>query len=267
MNKKKIFIILFLILIFATIILTIFKNNTKDEEKWYVNNPLIGHALYGIDNNYYTNSYEALEFGYNKGIKVFEADFLLTSDDKLILNHFWENDEVLTYEKYMSQQIYGQYTPMDIQNLLLYMQEHEDIYIIVDTKQEDYDSTKALGIYSKIVEEANKIDSKLLDRFIVQIYNYEDLKTIKRIYDFNDYIFSVYKLQQLSVLDLIIFCKFNNIDTIAFPKEYINYIGSLDIKLINFLKLKFYVFTVNDEETYQKFLSSGIDGIFTDFIY
>ena len=262
MNKKKVFLILFLIIMFTSIILL--KNIFQNEITWHAHNPLIGHALYGIDNNFYTNSYESLNFGYSKGIKIFETDFLLTSDNKLILNHHWENDEVLSYEEYMSHKIVGQYTPMDIKNLLLYMQEHKDIYIVVDTKQDYYDSTKFLDIYSKLVAEANNLDSKLLDRFIIQIYDYNDLRNIKQIYNFKDYIFTVYKLHEISVLKLISFCKFNNIDTIVFPQESIYYLDSLDIGFIKLCNLKLYAHTVNDEQTFIVLSDYGVDGIYTD---
>lgn len=269
MNKRKVFIVLFLIIILATIIFIIFKNNAKDKEKWYINNSLIGHALYGIDNNFYTNSYEALEFGYSKGIRIFEADFLLTSDDKLILKHLWENNEILSYEEYMSQQVSGQYTPMDIQNLLLYMQEHKDIYIVVDSKQEDYDETKRLNIYSKLVEEANIIDAKLLDRFIIQLYYYDDFKNIKQIYNFKDYIFTMYRLMpDVSLFQLTLFCKLHNIDVVAFLETDILYnLTSRQIDFMRFCNLKIYTYTINDKATFIEFLIYGINGIYTDSIY
>ena len=185
------------------------------------------------------------------------------------INYVWENSEVLSYEEFMSHKIQGKYTPMDIKSLLIYLKEHKDIYIVVDTKQDMFDITKFFDVYSKIVEEANNIDSKLLNRFIIQIYNYEDLKTIKEIYDFKDYIFTIYKLTKLSILELTTFCETNNIDTLVFPYEYIynRKLNRHDIKFIKDYNLKIYTHTINDEAMYEYFLMNGFDGVFTDFLY
>ena len=269
MNKKKFFshllLCVILIIIITITIICCFKNN----KKWHENNPFIAHALYGIENIDYTNSYESLELGYIKGLKIFEADFLLTSDEQVILTHHWENNEPLSHQEFMSKKIHDKYTPLDLEDLLLYMKKHKDIYVVIDTKQNMFDLSKHFDVYSKIVDETRKIDSKLLNRFIVQIYDYDEFEKIKNIYNFKDYIFTIYKLEDFSLPELTSFCVANSIDTIVFPHEYIynRILNRHDIKFIKEQNLKVYTHTVNDKSLYDYYTLNGIDGIFTDSLY
>ena len=102
-----------LILFFAVIILLVgympdFENVRENKEKLESNYeynifdyyPIIGHALYGINNESYGNCLECLEEGYKKGIRLIEADFLFTSDNDLVLNRRWKN-KIMTSDKFL----------------------------------------------------------------------------------------------------------------------------------------------------------------------
>ena len=100
-NIKKIsFLVLLILIIFLfcfIYVIFFYKGDYNNKVNWYSNNKYIGHALYGLDQYSYLNSKESLEFGYSKGIKVMEVDLLYTSDDKIIANHVWNDNIVLTY--------------------------------------------------------------------------------------------------------------------------------------------------------------------------
>lgn len=246
----------------------------SNKDLWYKDTTFIGHALYGIDNNDYTNSYEALEEGYQKGIRVMEADFLLTTDNKVILLHTWEEDSTFqkrsTYEQFMNTKIKNQYSPLDLETLLEIMKKYKDLYIIIDTKEgKEDDDYQMANIYSQIVERCKKYDPKLLDRFIVQIYDFQDYKMIKKIYNFSSYIFTTYKMGKLSFQMITYFCLLNNIETIAVPIEYIknDIMKEEDITFIKKKNIKIYIYTINDLNTFQELQELGVDGVYTDYLY
>ena len=98
---KKLYFILLIILIFVLLIsITLYINYSNEREERYIrtikSSRYMAHALGGIDGENYTNSKEALESSYNKGIRLFEVDINLTADDKLVCVHGWNKND---YEK------------------------------------------------------------------------------------------------------------------------------------------------------------------------
>lgn len=260
------FLILILLILLILILLFFFyKFNNK--EQWYTNNPLIGHALYGIDQIDYTNSKEALDLAYANNIRVVEADFLLTTDKKLVLKHYWEDNKISSYSNFMLEKINDKYTPMDINMLLDYMEKYQDLYVVIDTKENEY-SGSISSIYKQIVVACQERNPKLLERFIAQVYSFEEYDEIKNIYNFSNYIFSTYKLQEIFPRQIVYFSLINNIRVIAVPTDQLekNLFSKEDIELIKSKNIKLYVYTVNDENDYNKLLAEGIDGIYTDYL-
>lgn len=154
------------------------------------------------------------------------------------------------FKFYHLKNTYGWYTPMDIEMLLDFMLVYQDIYVIIDTKEDDYD------IYQKLVSICLKRNTNLLDRFIVQIY------------DFKKYIFSTYKISGTDLTKVVYYCLLHHIDVIAVPKEQVLG-GMISKEKIRFLKsknIKLFVYTVNDEEEYYDFKSLGVDDIYTDYL-
>ena len=170
----------------------------------------------------------------------------------------------------MNNKINNIYTPMDLKDLLEYMKKYNDLYIVIDTKEDLYDNNKTIfDVYKKIVDEVISYDIKLLDRFIVQLYNFEDYKLLKKIYDFDNKIFSVYKFSDgFTIEKVVYYCLMNNIDSIVIPYEYINdeNINREKIKFIKSKNINIFVNTVNDYDIYNTLLDYGIDGVYTDFL-
>lgn len=83
-KRKAIPIIVLLAIVFIGVL--IYFNNDK-EKKFILEQRFIAHALGGIDGKKYTNSLEALNEGYDNGIKLFEVDLSMTSDNVMVARH------------------------------------------------------------------------------------------------------------------------------------------------------------------------------------
>ena len=258
-------IILVLYLIYFMVFLKL-----DNDKSFFRNVKLIGHATYGIDNIDYTNSVESLKLGYDNGIRVMEVDFLFTSDGEIVLNHYWMNDNWESSEQFLNNKINGIYTTMSLEELLKCMDEYDDLYIVIDTKENEYDNNKSIyDVYEKIVNETLKYNNELLDRFIIQLYSFEDLKKVNNIYNFKYKMLSMYKLgDKFNLASVVYYCLYNDIDSLVIPYTHIMY-NLLDEKDINFIRSKginVYVNTINDKSLYEKLLEMGVTGVYTDFL-
>lgn len=120
--------------------------NTRDSELL-----LIGHAggslqLADGSQRNVTNTKEAFYQNYKEGLRYFEGDLVYTSDGKIVLRHGWgdylydllgqnkpkktKKNEPISYKELMDNPIYGEYTSMDIESLVDFMQLNEDVYFI-----------------------------------------------------------------------------------------------------------------------------------------
>ena len=274
-SKRELLGFLFMISCFLVIFFLVFFCfflKLKENIGWYTNQTLIGHAFYGIDENTYTNSYEALEAGYQKGIRVMEVDLAFTSDQELVLVHDWYENTVfqerVTYQRFMASKIYDKYTPMDLAMLFSAMKKYSDLYIVVDSKEEFWSDYQLVSVYEKLVSECQKVDASLLDRFIVQLYDFDDYQSIQDVYPFSSYIFSLYQMPSVPVKRVVYYCLWYQIDTIAIPLDYVNYglVTKEDIIFMKGKNLKVFIYTVNEQDIYDEYMKLGIDGVYTDYL-
>ena len=240
---------------------------------WADNNTYIAHSLGEIDDNIGTNSLEAFNTSYEKGIRIFEVDLSITSDNKLVAIGDWEQaletlnisnqDTPLSQEEFLSSKILGKYTTLSFEDILKLMQKYPDIYIVTNTQQttEPYISLQ----FEHIVNTAEKIDVNLLDRIIPQIYNNDMFHSIMDIHEWKSIIYSIYNLEnnfsREEVLDFLIRNGINVITTNIkhSPKAFVD-------KLIENDKLV-YLHSLNDFENVELWESRGIHGFYTDFLY
>lgn len=240
--------------------------------------PLIAHALGGIDGNDLTNSSEAFEANYAKGFRVFEADLILTSDQRLVARHDWEkkqyvrfkqdgyipnlkNTHYLTLDEFLHLPILNKYNAMSYTDLLLRMVKYPDAYLVLDTKFTDERTIRKQ--YEQIVFEANQIDPALLERIVPQLYNQQMLKTVDAIYPFPSYIYTLYQSKDTynQVADFVRSEPRIKAVTMAESRVTKAFIQSLSK-----LGVRAYVHTVNNLSTYRKYQEAGVFGIYTDFI-
>ncbi len=291
-----ILVMLFLLSMISSIITRegLISCNASQTDSWK-DEKLAAHALGSIDQTLYTNSLEALVFNYSQGIRLFEVDLLLTSDDVLVCRHSWFSDndiprldlgdpvsiwanltihssawadnlkfksderhmldKSLSFEAFYS--LPRDYTSLSFSDLLAFMQIHQDIYIITDTKY--LDDAVYMKQFSKIDQE---IRHKSVDpaKIIPQVYSFEMYDRLTGLYDFEDYIFSLVK-DNWSNQEILNRIKNINISAVALPHS------RLDRELIDDLKnqdIGIYVYTVNLSSQAQELFDAGVTGIYTD---
>lgn len=263
-------------LLFLGVTGIVYRNLADMEERhnlWDGSN-IIAHAFGRIDGYDYTNSLEAFEENYNKGVRTFEVDLDMTSDDKVVLRHDWDfaiqagisSEYIPTEEEFLAIPILEKYTPMSFADLCLLMKKYPDIWIITDSKYPDKENVrKQFNIIVRTAEECNAVAA--LDRMVVQIYNEEMYEQLKEIYPFKSFIFTMYMRWNGGVkgfTDICRWCVNHNIDVITMWY----YLPSEDIKEIaGRYNMDIYVHTVDDISEALEFLKEGIKGIYTDNIY
>ena len=262
-----------IIIIFLLYVIFFFTIKKNDNNNLLYNTKFIGHAFYGVDNIDYTNSKEAFKKGYDNGIKIMEVDFLFTSDRKLVLNHFWEDSVWESSNDFLNKKVIGKYTSMSLDDLLELMSYYKDVYIVIDTKESEYNhGNDLIDVYKEIINKTVAYDEDLLDKFIPQIYNFDSYKEINKLYKFKNNMFSIYKFSINNNPNLIKFityyCLFYDIDSIVIPYEYIEY-GIINKDTIEFIRSKninVFINTINDKNLYNELINMGITGVYTDYL-
>lgn len=228
---------------------------------------LISHALGGIDEYVYTNSLEALELAYNNGLRVFEADIQMI-DGELLLLHDEErtaqmcgfDTEDFSSEDFLNASIYGKYTPMTWQDLMAFMSEHPDMYVVTDTK---YNEQPYMSyVISALAAEAKDYDPSILDRVIVQIYSHHMLDTVMDIYPFRSVIFTLY-MSPDDDEKVRAFCAQSGVEAVTM--HYSRYTEDFAASL-NAMGVHTLVHTINDPQQAGLLSDSGVTGIYTDFL-
>lgn len=140
----------------------------------------------------YSNSKEALDNCYNSGNRIAELDFVWTSDGKLVCGHDeddgWcygiDSRSALSEEEFMKSKLFGALTTMSTDDLAEFLQEHENLLIVTDIKDENILGCRYIA--------DNYPDLK--DRFIVQIYHMDEYDAIKDI-GFKYMIYTLYRTE------------------------------------------------------------------------
>lgn len=168
---------------------------------WYKYGPVI-HACGRYHGYAYTNSKEALKntLKAKRNLRKvpIEVDFMLTSDGFPVCVHDWESynrnngirsGKRMSLKKFKKSHTKGGFTPMTAWNALGILGKYKNAYLVIDTKEENID------IYRKLVVACKETGYRdLLNRFIIQLYHFEDYKKIKKIYPFKHWLFTAYKV-------------------------------------------------------------------------
>ena len=111
-----------------------------ESPSWYETSRLIYHAGGEVSGYTYSNSKEAVEKTLSDGNRLLEIDFLFTSDGHLVCLHEWQNllgmTQPCTLEKFLSVHIFNKFTTITAMNIIDYMAQYPDMYLIVDTKED-----------------------------------------------------------------------------------------------------------------------------------
>ncbi|MGG2199437.1 MULTISPECIES: phosphatidylinositol-specific phospholipase C/glycerophosphodiester phosphodiesterase family protein [Paenibacillus] len=234
----------------------------------------IAHGLGELDGTAAANAGDALIRNYDKGFRVFEADLILTSDDRLVARHDWSDylsrllkqpvaseqtrDQAMTINQFKERLILEKYKPLEIKELLYLLQLHPGAYLITDTKETDPKLVKKQ--FQQIIDAANALDPALLDRIVPELYTPEMIRQVRQIYPFPSIIYSLY-LSSLSHREVIRVVKSFGIDTIAMPVERVD---AAWIRRLEQEGVKVYAHTVNDPKDEERLRRLGVHGIYTD---
>ena len=149
----------------------------------------------------YTNTLEAFEQNYAKGYRIFEVDLIPTADGGLAARHDWSPSlytalgerypgHVPTTAEFLRTKVFGKYTPIDINVIVGLMRTHPDMYVITDTKYVDAPNVRKE--FGAIIRALGSDKATLSNRFIVQIYQEQMLKTVRSVYPFANVLYSLY---------------------------------------------------------------------------
>ncbi len=241
--------------------------------------PLIAHALGGIDGRVYTNCREAFEANYALGIRVFEIDLTLTTDNHLVARHdenMWASlgqtvppqlvdtpSAPPSLAEVLDQKILGKYTAMQLTDIVSLMAQYPDTLWVTDTKYTD--SEHILQQFTLLCDAVRAVDPSMLDRIVPQIYNQPMLSVIDQVHSFPDIIYTLYMSGDTPAQILDFAEKTPRVQAITFPQgwlpEYSHFVKSL-----HKIGVASYTHTVNDLTEWQKCRDAGVTGIYTDFI-
>lgn len=234
---------------------------------------LVAHACGGIEGMDYTNSADAFERSYQEGIRVMEVDFQLTSDDRLVCVHEWdaqmdsnhEEGYVYSREEFMNIQVFDRFTPMSLETLFELMRTYEDVWIITDTKDTDWAMIKK--DFQVLVETAEEMDSlDLLDRFVVQLYNYDMYDAVEEVYPFPSYILTLYMMGEPDDTRFTEYCRFCKSRDIDFITMWDYWVTPQLISIAQVYGMDIYVHTVNDLDDMERLRDMGVRGVYTDYL-
>lgn len=232
-----------------------------DRIPWYETNRLIYHAAGEIGGFTYTNSREAIENRLEQGNMLLEIDFLFTSDGHLVCLHEWQNLQGLpgpcTLERFLSLKIYQRYTTITAAELIEYMRLYPDMYLIVDTKEDDC---------SAVVAELLRLceyDTAVADRFVIQLYDRGIRAQMQALYPFEDsnFLFTTYKFGTEKISEIVALCREENITVITVPY------GAWDkatVQMMNEAGFILFEHTLNYTTMTDNAMGRGVYGFYTD---
>jgi glycerophosphoryl diester phosphodiesterase len=283
-------ILVLVLLAVCTLIIKMVTSRGNVEEEYrntVADSAYMMHALGGLEDQYtYTDSIDALTTTYNEGYRLFEVDVNLTSDGKPVLVHGWRKSDyekrigfdnydennvndseeyIPTYDSFMNFKIQEHYTATDFAQLVEFMENHQDMYVMIDVADRNYDDT--VSIYSAMVETAGG-RTDVLDRLIVGGHTIDMIEAVKEVYDFK--LFNLYyaaddiREERLwNVKDFIEYCTENNIQSLSVANTVFTDEVAAEFEDSGLI---IYVFTVNDEKEAEHFREIGASIIGTDFL-
>ena len=242
------------------------------------------HAMGGMDGvDSYTNSLDAMKYWYQRGFRLFEADVSLTSDGVPVLAHsvedVWKKKDweqrlgqpydkkhpSATFEQFMSFTIQGKYHATSFSQLLDYLEQHKDLFVLVDVGRRSYESTAK--IYQAMVEAA-KGREQVLDQLIAGGHTTEMMAAVEERYDFpiKNLYYAAEKVRDPALATPAAFAAYCQAHHVL---SYSIAVKTVTPEIVSDLKaagLRSYVFAVNDEEEAHRLFQMGVDMVGSDFL-
>lgn len=274
---KRIAAVLILLIVTVGTLFFAYESESEEQRDGFTAYRLIAHAMGSIRDQPYTNAYEAMIANYEKGTRVFEIDFMLTSDRKAVARHEWtanmskmlgQDEELsedkqagaLTHDEFMDTPILGMYQPMDADGIIDVLAEYPDMYIVTDTKEQKNEDIQQ--VLRSLVDAAKEHGPSVLDRVVVQIYNEPMLETVKEVYAFPSIIYTLYATQDTED-QVVDFVQKNDIDAVTMPEYKVN---QNFVAKLNSAGSVTYVHTINDTEQVANYEKWGVYGVYSDVL-
>lgn len=233
---------------------------------------LIAHGMGSLDGETTLNCLEGFRDRYERGVRVFEVDLRLTSDQKVVLRHDWRagwqegisETAVPTLEEFLDKPLLGKYTPLSFRDLLELMEDYPDICVVTDSKFTDAEIVRLQ--FEAMVRDARDLGlSYLLDRVAVQVYDPLMFKVVDSVHHFRHYIYTLYVegfgRTEASFRERALFCAQNGIQGITMWDTWWD--GAF-APIAARCGVKVYTHTVNDPQQASALLESGVAAVYTD---
>lgn len=240
-------------------------NLPEPQHAWiYAANGLIAHAGGSIEGFVGTNTRDAIIENYKLGHRVFEIDFNLTTDGRLVCVHDWPSySGPLSAEDFLKIKIADRYTAIELKDIFELMMTYEDMYIVTDTKSFEYTDAETFLQFEQFYELANEFDLSLLDRIIPQIYDQKTYQVLKNVYPFKSVIYTLYASPDTDE-EIVSFVK-DKEDIAVITMGPVRYSENFYNELLRYDK-HIYFFTLNSLEEITEAKNKGVHGFYTDSV-
>ena len=155
---------------------------------------------------------------------------------------------------------------MSFRDLLLLMEEYPDICIVTDTKFTDAEVVTAQ--FTVMLNDAHELGlSYLFDRMVIQVYSPLMFRVVDHLGHFPHYIYTFYAEgfngTEEALRERLTFCRKNGIEGVTmwswlWRPSYAAIAENSGVRC--------YVHTVNDRETAEALLQSGVSAVYTDYL-
>jgi len=225
---------------------------------------LVAHAGGSVEGYAGSNSLEALRNSAALGFRYIELDMLPTTDGHIVMTHDWGHifnrvpkagTQALSYEEFMNRRVFNIFTPLDLSGLIQFLDEHEHVRIITDTKTSNYAALRAIASYYPYHKH----------RFIPQAYAFADIEYIRGL-GFEDVILTAYMMpyhQKMRPAEIAAHSIEQGVWGVTIPDELVTpeYAAQLNLD-----RLRVFVHTIDSPERAAELLDMGFAGIYTGFL-
>lgn len=221
----------------------------------------IAHGCGAIQGDTVTNSQEAFEQTIANGFQYIEVDMAFTTDGQIAMIHDWESsasyylglgqNKAVSFAQYQQCRVMNKYTPLDMDRLAEILQQHPQVSVITDTKEDN------LAILTYI----QKNYPQIVAQVIPQIYQYEEYDAVKAL-GYDKIILTLYKMtNERNGARIAKFVQEHQIYAVTMPVELAS---SGLAKTLQSYGIAVYMHTVNSLQQTVTAINAGAYGIYTD---
>lgn len=235
--------------------------NLNDSKASKYKNPhVVAHGGGEIGSRTYSNSVEALNKSYGKGIRLMEIDFEWTTDDELVALHSWDgfvtgffNKPVRKYsfEEFKNFEMINGWHQLTLESVDRWFEQHSDAYLVTDIKERNVEALKRLK------EEY----PNLAKNTIPQVYQLSEYEEVKKL-GYDNIILTLYIIRSTED-EIVSFVENNELFAVTMP------VGRTKTDLLKRIKdngTYVYAHTVNSLDEADELEKLGVSGFYSDLL-